>query len=244
MRDTLLISTYNRTELLAKSLAHLFSTASMFTLPDDILVVDDGGDDGCEEMIQLINRTCGYPRRVRYIYTHHPGQTICSHARNVGILHTDAEWIIQTEPEILFNTDVIRQMREHPAQWEDVISAGTVHDLRKDGSTMRTLRGWVATYAVQYKREWLMEIRGWDESWPDPWGWDDTDLLTRLRLTGHGQQIDERIVVTHQYHDHPFTGSQEPNYTHFFNKGFDGPEPMTHVVANLDVPSWGDPIPR
>ena len=65
-----------------------------------------------------------------------------------------------------------------------------------------------APFAAFYKKEWLFEISGWDENFSlihggGGWGFDDTDLLTRLRIKGHGQDIDSQIQVIHQWHDRP-----------------------------------------
>lgn len=235
MSTCLLISTYNRSSLLENSLNRL----AQLTLPDEILVVDDGGDDYCEETLARVEIGC----EKRYIYTHNPGQSLCSHARNIGLKNTDCDFIVQTEPEIMFDTDVIRQLFYRFAErgQEQVIEAGTVRHLNVDGTLREIHRGWVATYAVLYPRDWLLAINGWDETFPDPWGWDDTDVMTRLRISGHGQFIDEEIAVTHQWHPALFQGTQDANIAHFFGKKLD--DPGADPVANRGI-AWGEITPR
>ena len=89
MTVCLLVTTWNRTALLANSLQRL---AGGLTLPDEILVVDDGGSDGCEGLCERARVEWGLP--VRYLYNHRPYEAMCSQARNVGIKHTDADLII------------------------------------------------------------------------------------------------------------------------------------------------------
>lgn len=223
MKTCLLITTFNRSRLLEKNLERL----SGLTQPDEILVVDDGGNDGCAEV-------CG-KFGARYIYTNQPFQAMCSHARNVGLNHTDADLIITCEPELLYVTDVIGQfLARHVERPMEVISAGVVHHMQSDGG-VQTIVNWQAPYTALYRRDWLMAVRGWDESFPDPWGWDDVDLASRLRLTGIGQFVDPDVGVTHQYHEPGYYGfSQDANEQHFRSKGDD-------PVANRDLADWGQP---
>jgi len=60
-----------------------------------------------------------------------------------------------------------------------------------------------ATFACLYKRDWLMEINGWDEEFKGCWGWDDIDLATRLRINGINQHIYWDVECIHQWHPHP-----------------------------------------
>lgn len=77
MTTTLLITTFNRGGLLQNSLERLTQLA----LPDEVLVVDDGGADNTEEVCASFNDRLP----IRYVYHNNPGQTICSFARNVGV---------------------------------------------------------------------------------------------------------------------------------------------------------------
>lgn len=219
----------NRGSLLRKSFEELVSGG--FTLPDEVLVIDDGGNDDTEQVCAAAADFLP----VRYVFHNNPGQTLCSEARNVGLKLTDADIIITCEPECYFESDVIAQMlRVHEHHPQSVINAGTVHKLNENGRR-DTLVGWSATHCALYEREWLMEIGGWDESFPDPWGWDDTDLLSRLRVSGHGQENVPEIVVVHQFHPSTVC-NQDANSAHFFAKELDQSDEK--VVANEGV-EWG-----
>jgi hypothetical protein len=79
--------------------------------------------------------------------------------------------------------------------------------------------GWVAPYTGLWYRPWLEELGGWDEDFPGCWGWDDIDLLTRLRINGHGQHIALPCKAVHQFHG--IGGDKDfINEAHFYSKSF------------------------
>ena len=242
MSTCLLYVACDRTPLLSQSLLRL----SERTVPDEVLVVDDGGTDpSLEALCQAASGWLG--QEVRYLYTHNPGNTQCSHARNVGIHATDAENVLTVEPEMVFETDAVAQVlqdwREHEGE---VISAGTILVEESSGGPIHEQLQWNATYIALYKRQWLLDIGGWDEGFPDPWGWDDVDLATRLRVTGHGMFIDPGIRATHLWHPGrwSFQPDQVRNSDHFFAKGFQGDERPDHPDLIANHGDWGVAIPR
>lgn len=246
----LLISTWNRTPLLAKN----FERLATLTVPDEILVVDDGGCDGCEQLCDRARAEWGLP--VRYLYNHRPYQAMCSQAKNAGIKHTDAELVITSEPEMIFETDVIGQMlaqHEHDRQWgiKQFINVGRIRHEQPPGTRCRCCGqlkhetvNWQAMWVTLFRREWLLHVNGWDEDFVTPWGWDDVDLGSRLRICGIGQFNSMDMVATHQWHPVQFW-SQVENEAYFKSKGFDGAERPDHpnLKANQDHP-WGVLIPR
>lgn len=223
------------------------------TQPDEVLIVDDGGEDHTEAVAGFYG--------CRYIYTHHPGPQICSHARNVGLTHTDCDVIITSEPEVRFDTDVIGQLlHAHVHTYpNDVLTAGVVRHEQDpvtgippnrvvepntvvEGNHL-VLTNWAATYVALYRRDWLMEIGGWDETFPEPWGWDDTDLCTRLRLRGHNQKILTDVVVEHQWHPQTHN-DQKRNADHFFAKDFGSEDPANPNIWIPREDGWGTPLTR
>lgn len=270
MKVGLLITTFNRAGLLGVSLARL----ARLTLPDEITLVDDGGSDDTSEVFSSFVRATGVEGH--YLYHDNPEHSICSFARNVGLKRMDADIVITSEPELVFLSDVVADLISMmDRRGLDVISAGTVYHQGRlawlenivehgdpkgfdvvdyeskmpDWQTryMRT-RGWVAPYTAAYRREWLMEIGGWDESFPGNWGWDDIDLITRLRINGHPQTIADGIEVLHQWHDTPVEQAADGrmNEEHFYGKSFHsalGEKDTTDVVANKGV-EWGKLMPR
>jgi glycosyltransferase involved in cell wall biosynthesis len=260
MDTTLLISTFNRAPLLDRSLARL----AQLTVPDEVLVVDDGSTDEtaevCDRHADLLPLT--------YIYNHNPEWSICSMARNIGVKNAANEWIITSEPELFFVTDVVKQFEylqpEHP---EQVISAGTIYFQPEGGpdpstnveglevagdytppTGMEEAIGWVAPFSALYNRNWLEHVGGWDEEFPGPWGWDDIDLLTRLRIKGINQHIALDVKALHQWHgpkhrgDVDFQNEQYFRAKDFVAGGVESPD-LPDLIANQDR-EWGVIVPR
>jgi glycosyltransferase involved in cell wall biosynthesis len=232
----MVITTFNRAALLVRSLSRL----AALTFPDELLIIDDGGDDEtpqvCEEFRQYLP--------IRYIYNDNPGSTICSMARNIGIKQAKHDWIITSEPELIYETDIVAQFLEcHADHPQQVVSAGHI-TFAPEGWTPdlpllgQVAEGWVAPHTALWKKEWLLAVGGWDESFPGPWGWDDTDLLTRLRINGIGQHIELAMRAVHQFHGLG-ADPDSRNEAHFFAKSFNGDETNTADVVANQGRDWG-----
>lgn len=236
----MIITTFQRAHLLGMSLQRL----TQLTLPERLIVINDGGGDSeTEEVVgQFADRL-----PIEYVYHHNPGHSICSQARNVGVKMADTEFVVTSEPELIYQTDVLQQFSElQPDHPEQVISAGHVYfaqggyDPGEDWQPPQGVQeavGWVAPYTALYRREWLLEIGGWDEAFPGPWGWDDTDLLTRLRFSGYGQHIAREVRVIHQDHGGSMGDKGGQNERHFLSKGFHQDQ-ASDLVANAGQ-DWG-----
>jgi glycosyltransferase involved in cell wall biosynthesis len=226
MKTTLLITTFNRGHLLKNSLERL----CLLTIPDEIIIVDDGGSDNTEGVCKDFEGRLP----IKYIYNHNPNWSICSMARNIGVKQATGDIIITSEPELLWISDIVKQMLEdrlvHP---NEVISAGVIYhaqgstpwhpalttnpkealkdsivedyeiqprSYRQDGF-VRTFNH-QATFTALYEKKWLMDLGGWDEAFPGAWGFDDIELCTRLRINGINQHICPDMEVIHQWHPH------------------------------------------
>lgn len=264
MGVTLLISTYNRAEQLRRSLERLVE----LTPPDEVLVVDDGSTDNTEEVCRRHMDEFGAPAGslpIRYIYNHNPDWSICSFARNIGVKEAANDWIVTSEPELFWITDLVPQVLGRAEEIPDkVVSAGTIYFGREGyeptmdvegltiagdytpASGVQEAIGWVAPFAALWHRDWLTAVGGWDEGFPGPWGWDDIDLLTRLRINGIGQEIALDVKCLHQAHGPQHRGDQDfKNEKYFFGKGFNGNERPDHpeLIANQGR-EWGLIVPR
>lgn len=227
-KTCLLITSFNRAAQLQNSLERL----TRLSLPDHVLVVDDGSSDNTEETVfNFRNRL-----PIEYIYNHNPNWSICSFARNIGVKHTNAEIVITSEPEILFMTDVIPQMlQQHQNNPTQMITAGTLYHMGQYAVLHESMMNdpigrmqleavnvsgndpiphntqgyvkivnWQATFVALYRKEWIEPVGYWDTEFPDIYGVDDIDICTRIRiLCDVGQIIDPNIHVLHQYHSKP-----------------------------------------
>ncbi len=227
MKSTLLITTYNRAHLLKNSLERLTN----LTLPDEVLIVDDGSVDNTKEIVESFKDRLP----VKYIYNNNPAWSICSMARNIGIKNSIGDVIITSEPELIFVTDIVKQMLEDNEKYpKQVISAGVIYhgqqastynpgfaadpvsalknEIVEDYQTEPRpyhpsgyckTKNMQATFTALYEKKWLMAVGGWDEEFPGAWGWDDIDLCTRLRINGINQHICPEMEAIHQWHSHP-----------------------------------------
>lgn len=228
MKTTLLITTFNRAHLLYNSLARLRN----LTVPDEILIVDDGSSDNTEQVCSDFKTHLP----IKYIYNHNPDWSICSYARNIGIKNATGDIIITSEPELLWITDIYKQMlEEHQSEKykDQIISVGVIYHAQEGTvfnpglitdpvSALKSeivedyqteprpyhpagyckTKNMQATFAALYKKKWLEEIGGWDEGFPGAWGVDDWDLCTRLRIKGINQHICPEMEAIHQWHPH------------------------------------------
>lgn len=209
MTVCLLITTWNRSEQLRRSLERL----STLTLPDEVLIVDDGSDDGCERVCESLEDRLP----IRYLYNHQPFQAMCAHARNVGLKNTTCDLILTSEPEMRFETDIVAQfLAKHAEHSTAMLNAGTIHHEHPDWDPPQTTTtlNWEATWVAMYPREALLGVGGWDESYPDPWGWDDVDLVTRLGAYGCANIKMPECEATHQWHP-PTHMDQSKNEAYF-----------------------------
>lgn len=229
------ITTMNRTPLLERSLARL----SELSIPDEILVIDDGGADGCETLCKRFSDQ-GLP--VRYIYTHQPYRSLCSHARNVALRNTDCDLFGTMEPEMFLVTDAWAQFREyHERVPNDMVNAGTIYHEHPDWNPPQetVTKNWTATWVAMYERQWLLDIGGWDEfGFPDPWSFEDTDLVTRISAT-HGVSILLDVEARHMWHPIEHC-RQDRNDAYFVSKSASG---EMQLVANVGH-DWGVIKPR
>lgn len=193
MSVTLLITTHNRGDLLAKSLDAL----RHFTLPDELIVVDDGGTDDTQAV--LANAGLGCP--TRYIYNNNPGWTSNCLARNIGIRAAHGDHVLISEPEVVFLTDVIPQLLAVKAELPNAVPYGATLRPERENQTPDECQLEVQIpYFTLYGREWLIEAGGYDEGFEDPYAWDDVDLNTRLGHMGHLTVFAFHARAFHQYH--------------------------------------------
>ncbi len=261
---TMLITTYNRASQLSYSLERL----TQVTMPDELIVVDDGSDDNTEEVCDSFKDRLP----IQYIYNHQPYWAICSLARNIGFRHAKHDLVITSEPEMFFITDVLKQLvdiyeeRGHldvykeRGSHDEVVSAGKIL-FGKEGYVAPRMNaegtgldgdyvpsegfteavGFVAPFVGLYPKHKVIEAGGWDEEFPGPWGWDDIDLLTRMRIMSCGQYIATEVIALHQDHGPKHRGDIDcVNEKYMQSKGFNGNERLDHplLVANQNH-EWG-----
>lgn len=228
MRISLLITTFNRGDLLARALDRLAG----LTLPEEVVVVNDGGADDCSQLLSEWHLRTGV--RCAYHFLDNPRYTVCSKARNHGLAHCAGDFILVSEPEVIFVDDIVALYRDARAAAGKPIVARTEDAYRAAPGDMSAdpARCWqhtpgqVPPYVTMFDRRSLEFIGGWDETFPAPWGGDDGDLIDRLEESGVPQLAvpDARIVhLEHERNGTPLDMTYAmANAAHIFRK------PYTH----------------
>lgn len=200
---SMVITTNGRADLLRTTLLRL----AQLTPPDEIILVDDGTpDDSVHRVAKEMCRLVPLPLPIKYVYNNNPGMTNCCHARNVALKMAAYDEILTTEPECWYVTDVVAQLldarAEHP---DDILSAYRCYHAPDITATLNldvcdTVPAW--PYLNLWRKEWLLDVGGWDEQLPGPWGWDDSDLYNRLLYSEQSiaQHFVLGVTVHHQWH--------------------------------------------
>jgi len=237
------------------------------TKPDEILIIDDGSSDNCEATVRAFDGRL--PIRYIYNHNPSWSICSMARNIGIKNTDCDIIITAEPEILFVTDV-VAQMLQKHQEIPNKVISAGTVyhmgpmanlhHDMISNplerlkveavnesshgtyplnGAGYAKIQGWVAPFSALYRRDWLMAINGWCEDFKS-WGWDDTDLLTRLVANGIGQEIARDIEVIHQWHsklppDVQFSATQE-NERKFVEK--DIKPGSESVIANRNH-EWG-----
>jgi len=214
---------YNRGAYLARWL-EAFAWWAPYDLPVEIIVVDDGGAD---QAATVVDRGQARGLDIHYRRVRPPDAPRNNgQARNAGIRAARFPLILNSDPDVVFVTDVIRRLI---AAWQP----GTFCSV--SGYFPLTRRAWLALWdeserrplrADDYRahldgrqnlvhspddvhglhgaflcdRATLQRLRGYDERFYC-WGWEDRDLLTRLEQgLGFTRRYVEGAIVAHQWH--------------------------------------------
>jgi GT2 family glycosyltransferase/GNAT superfamily N-acetyltransferase len=203
MSFSVLICTYNRPELLARSLAALIDGTT--EKPDQVVVVN-GGDERADRVVEgFIGR---HGLEVKLVKTVNKNLAA---SRNVGLPHCTGDLIAMTDDDAEVFSDWVTQMKrahaEHPeagAVGGAVIGADSEHSLLSrlaDVATfpsppqpayVRTLPG----VNISYKRDAIEQIGPQDETL---FRGEDVDYNWRVQKLGYKVYYDPAIKVLHHH---------------------------------------------
>ncbi|MBA4382855.1 MAG: hypothetical protein C0406_09845 [Sideroxydans sp.] len=156
----------------------LRSVLSQTSLPDEVIVVDDGSTDSTAKVVSQISAEApvGF---IRYVYQVHAG---AGAARNRGVRDASGEWIAFLDGDDLWLPPKIAQLRraivEHP---EASIISHDEFEIGLDGKeflkplhqffnpkaqllTQLYRRSFLSTSCVSVKRDAIVNVGGFDES--------------------------------------------------------------------------------
>ncbi|MCX6090169.1 MAG: glycosyltransferase [Candidatus Atribacteria bacterium] len=181
---SIIIPSYNRREILEKCLQSLF--AQDYDRDQyEIIVVDDGSNDGTGSMVQTINSPCSL------VYLRNDERSGAARTRNRGIQSARGKYIIFVDSDIVvvpqFITEHIRFHLLFPRAFVlgNLINVTSFDEIGQEKRKfIRDLSmSTFATGNASVRREHLLQAGGFDESFL-PYGWEDIELGYRLKRLG------------------------------------------------------------
>jgi glycosyltransferase involved in cell wall biosynthesis len=225
--------------------------------PGEIVIVDDGSTDDTRAQVEAFK---GFPDvDVRYFRREKPeGYSNGSIAKNIALRKCIKKYILISDPEMLHLGEIIeklkrRKQRAIKEKPKSFVVVGNIHFVNWIGANefaaMDLLNAPEGCFRVQtnvqspfiglFDRADLMAVNGLDERYCDIgcWGYDDVDLMTRLRIYGVGGIIDNTVHAIHLDHEHPpqiatMKAEQGLAIVQEHNKS-------KEYRANLDRDDWG-----
>lgn len=129
---SVIMSAYQRAHVIQPA---LYSLISQEIPPDEIVIVDDGSDDGLRDRVEAFQRVYS-ESNIKYYYSNNPGWTICVHGMNCAIKKASHEIIMTTMPEVLHLDDdvkIIKKFFQDPEHKKVFCRGGDLYELRGYG---------------------------------------------------------------------------------------------------------------
>ncbi|HEY4381882.1 MAG TPA: glycosyltransferase [Acidobacteriaceae bacterium] len=147
MKFSVLIPTFNRREVLARTLASVFAQefpASEF----EVIVVVDGSNDGTVEMLQGLSPQCGF----QFISQANRGLPV---ARNVALEAAMGEYVLLLDDDIVCEPSLLRKHAEQHDLSENVVVFGSLplHPDSPDCLVAEQWTTWWTRFQVRLERE-------------------------------------------------------------------------------------------
>ncbi len=215
---SIIIGTHNRSDLLRralKSLRHQTLGPEAF----EIIVVDDGSDDGTGEILNEIGREL--PNF--HIITTETNLGL-SHARNLGLAKAVGEYILFTDDDCIAHSDWVEKMcgclETHP------VAAGAIDSPKNNGVKLSHnishfhpfLPGrksgpidFVAGANMGFRKKVLEDLRGFDEERKLA---GDTQVCLKARAAGYQPFLIREAVVVHDPDYITLAGTVRSAYVH------------------------------
>jgi len=193
----------------------------------EVIVVDDGSEDGAREMVKKLKPTCNF----RYFYwprievnKKNKWSKFYNRAglsRNIGVNNSEGEVILFNDSDILVEKNCLRKHCQYHNQYPDIIVRGFRMFLPKESNDFKKAKseknkkevdlhcrmhnlskeGWqrIITANLSLRKKYLDEIDGFDKNFSF-WGSEDIDL--GYRLSGLKMKFiwDSKIKIYHSWH--------------------------------------------
>lgn len=216
MKYSIVVATYNRKKLLDEMIHNLMHQD--FSQNEyEVLLIDDGSIDGTKEEIIALQQQ--YHNRLKVHFSNHDGP---ARARNWGIFNAAGEYVVFTDDDCLVPIDWLTQINKAFQRHPDVVG---VSGMQEPSSNTRSKNIFAefevsapmgdynnepnkeyvggkddfiggATNNVAYRRSVLLEVNGFDETFPFAAA-EDADLTLRILSLGY-TMVHTPIRVVHR----------------------------------------------
>lgn len=241
MKTALIISTYNWPEALEKVLQ---SVQIQTTLPDEIIIADDGSGETTKLVIEKWKKISKVP--VKHFWQEDKGfrKTIIM---NYAIANTEAEYIIQIDGDVILEKNFIA---DHLSDRKQGYFLNGSRALINEDSTRKFLSGAININQVKIKNKingtrnpflaryfrkdgpksnnvkgcnfsfWkkdFIKVNGYNND-INGWGHEDIELAARLVNIGLKQRrLKMKAVVFHLHHNYFDRKNEQENYSYYLN---------------------------
>lgn len=161
----------------------------------EIIVCDDGSDEDITKAIEVVGQSS---LTIQYLRQEPRGPAA---ARNLGIRHARGEVVAMTDSDTLPERTWLRKLSEALAAHPDAVAVEGKVYARNEGEfgplgegPSNTAGGVYLTCNCAYRRAALLEIGGFDETFPYP-AYEDTELAARAQQLGRIVWQPEAVVI-------------------------------------------------
>ncbi|MBD2465107.1 glycosyltransferase [Oscillatoria sp. FACHB-1407] len=219
---SVIIPAYNAAKYVSQAIASVLNqTFDSY----EVIVIDDGSTDDTQAVIESYrDRPLGeaVSHRIRYYYQQNRG---VSATRNRGIQLAQGELIAFLDADDYFLPDKLAKQVEVFAANPDVgmVNSG-FRTVRENGEAIADIQWWrsmpqltpedwllykpVLPSALMFRRDWLMQVGGFD---PQLAAAEDVDLVLRLVVAGCQSAWLTEITACYRQHDYSACSQNTPN---------------------------------
>src|SRR3990167_5831604 len=183
MRLSVVITAYDQHPL---TVMHVREVMNSTRLPDEIVVVNDGGDDSLLDLLDKLPKKCPvvYAKITQNIVWNQCG------ARNLGIWLSRGDLVSLEDNDHIPFKDYYKEAEKLVLDGYDSVSPKHRHVIAEQELTKPSeewtfigSRGMAKVIAF-CRREILLDVKGFDEQFSGRYGWDVPDFVDRLDRRG------------------------------------------------------------
>lgn len=195
MRLSVVITAYNQDPL---TVLHIKESMESGRVPDEIVVVNDGGSPELEQLIEKMERKCPivYARITPDILWNQNG------ARNLGLFLSRGDYVALEDNDHIPTRTFYEEAEKLLERGYDKVSPRLRKVVGKDDILSNPMEEWktlktrgMARIIAFCKREFLLDIKGFDEQFCGRYGWDVPDFVDRANRRGIKEKIQGEYYV-------------------------------------------------